>query len=63
MILTINIKELAEGLADDLQLTDGDIKTLKNGGVPYCWSNSLLDRLEADYSLETLLTTELTKEQ
>lgn len=48
----INIKELAERIADDLQINDNDIERLKEGFVPAGWSNAIIDNLTIMYNLE-----------
>lgn len=62
MKITIDMDVFAKNVADDLNLGDNDIEDLKKGRLPYNWTNTIIDRLEYDYDLETLLVDTLTEE-
>lgn len=57
----VNIKELAERIADNLQINDSDIERLKDGFVPSGWSNAIVDNLEIMYNLEDKIIQVLTE--
>lgn len=59
--MEVNIEALALRIADDLQLEDRDIELLKQGDVPYGWSNAVMENLSIMYDLEDKIINELIK--